>query len=341
MEERSVTRRQVKARIVAAGCPEPSDEQIDRWGAAGLVCEPPSQGRPSAYGYTEAQAQRSVLIARIASNLPSKRVRTSEIAFWLAFNGATDVPVDLVCQHIEASIQAIQSRIWRILNELGRGNEADYVGVIGTAQKLGGLLARSILLKLVPVLGDSALAQEFLGAVLGVFLPALKQPTPYEVVSSDLGKASAVLSPTSEPLPAKARRELFSIFTEAFQFLRWDDKNEMLLGIRAIAASDDSRRVLQVVESARNLLITASKVFPWMLNPGTLPFLGLEDRLFFARYFAPTVCGLNAALRDNEYAQQFDADLRAGKTERALSELSQMKQLGEYVANKLSAGDRT
>jgi hypothetical protein len=337
MKGGSITRREVKTQIVAEGCPEPSDDQIDRWADA-FACGQPSQGGLSAYGYTEAQAQRLVLIAKIVKGLPSKRVRKSEIAFWLAFQGAVDVPPDLVCEHIEASVRTFQRRSRRILNELGRRNEADCVGVKEIAKKLAGLLARNIVLKLVPALGRSMLAREFLSILIGIFLRASTRTTPYAEVSGEIGRATAVLSPTSEPLPGDARQELFSILADASQLLRLDDKNEMLIGIRAVTASGDSAQVFLIVESARKLLITASQVFPWMLNPSVLTSFALEDRRFLARYFAPIVCGVRAAIRDNEYAKQLDVDLREGNTERTLTEFSQAKQLGDHVANRLSTG---
>jgi hypothetical protein len=330
-----IPRRDVKSRIAQVALLVPSDDQIDRWHADGLLCEPHSGERPSVYGYTEMQQQRLLLITRIVSSLKSERVHSSEIAFWLCFNGATDIPPELVLEHIEATIKAFQSRWLRILNELGSRNEGSHIGILGVAKKLGWLLAKKLVLKVIPSLGHSSLAREFIGTGVALVLRISVKPNQYGDVAADLRRATTVLRRESGPPSEHVLRELFSVVSDMSQLLRLDDENAMLVAVRVIARQNPAS-ILQVVESTRNALATGSRFFPWMTNPAAVPFFGPEDREFFGRYFAPALCGAMATLRDNEHAKQLNAELRAGNPERALAEWGQMKQVSDYVVETIA-----
>ena len=57
-------------------------------------------------GFTSAQAQRFFDLLALCRQLRSKRPRASDLAFWLCWNGATDVPPYLVCEHVERCVRA-------------------------------------------------------------------------------------------------------------------------------------------------------------------------------------------------------------------------------------------
>lgn len=340
MDEPSTPRREVMVQIVDAGYAPPSDDQVDRRHAAGLICEPPSQGRPPVYGYTAAQAERLLAIARLEERLKSKRLPYSEIAFWLCFEGATDVPAALVCEHIKVAIETFQSRGLRILNELGRRNEGAHIDILGVAKKLGGLLARKIVLRWIPSLGRSSLAREVLGAGLGLFLRASAKPIRYSEVSGDVRRTVTALRSDSTPPPGPVLRELFSVVVDFSQLLRFDADNAMLVAIRSIASADPNH-IFDTVEFARNTLNVASRVFPWMIDPSVLPYLDEADREFLDRYYAPLLCGAIATVRGNQYSENRAEQLRAGNIEPSLAEFTQMKQLSDHIMTKVSPEDRS
>ena len=333
MEEPPIPRREAKVRIAQAGYEPPSDDQIDRWHSEGLLCEQPSTGRPLAHGYSETQVRRLIAIARIVAALKSQRVRSSEIAFGLCVNGAIDIPPGLVCEHVEVAVRAFQAKIRRILNEIGSRNEGFYVGFLGKARKLGGLLAKNILLKAIPSLARSGFAREVIGTTIGLFLRALAKPVQYGELAGDIRRTTTALRPDSMPPTRQALRELFATISDASQLLRLDEENAMLLAIRTVG---DSGEIFSVVEFTRNLLAVASRFFPWMTNPNAVPWLDAEDREFLRRYSIPVVCGAMATIRANEYTKGLAADLRAGNTGRASVEFAQMKQFGDYFVGAIS-----
>ena len=97
----------------------------------------PGTGRASRYGYTAEQRDRIIQIGLLQERLKTKRLRHSEIAFWLAFGGARDVPADLVCAHLEDSVRTFQSEGLRFSTAWGAAK--GYLrGVPAVAQKLAG-----------------------------------------------------------------------------------------------------------------------------------------------------------------------------------------------------------
>ena len=162
MDEPRMPRRELYRQIAPYVESLPSGDQLDRWSDAGLLCEEPGSGRASRYGYTAAQRDRIIQIGLLQARLKTKRLRHSEIAFWLAFGGARDVPADLVCAHLEDSVRTFQSEGLRILNGLGSRNQGYRRGVAGIAHKLAGLLAKQIVMKVLPYFSRSSVTRDVL-----------------------------------------------------------------------------------------------------------------------------------------------------------------------------------
>lgn len=329
-----IPRRVAKERIQAAGFPRPSDYQIDRWDDAGLLCEPPCEGRRERYGYTEAQVLRLILIAQIVASIGSKRVRSSEIAFWLCILGARDVPPELVCKHLEATVRTYQKALRRILNGLGRRNEGHHIGGMATAMKLGGLMAKFVVLKLLPSFGRTGFARDLIGTAIGLFLRSSAKPLRYHEAANDLRNITTALRPNSEPPRDGTLREVAAMIADASQLFRLDDENTMLKAVRSLASAPAD--VFEVVENGRNALAVSRSVFPWIIDTKQLPSLSVADRRIFARLFPPLICGVMASLRHDAEANVIAAELRAGNTERVLSELSHVKQLSKEIVNTIS-----
>jgi hypothetical protein len=335
MEELRIPRREVVAAIVRSGHPEPSDDQIDRWDKAGLICEPPSSERRGAYGYTAQQRDRLVAISRIIARLESERPRGSEIAFWLSYEGARDVPADLVCEHIDASVSVFQSALLRILNGLGSRNEGFHLGIIGKAKKLGFMLARKVLVSAIPYLSRSSLARETIGTFITLMLQTSSKPTTYGSVAREMRQTASALRTDSNPPPEQALRYLFETISDFSQLFRLDANNTMLLAVHEIAR-EDSSEIYWAIELVAGMLPAAAKVFPWMVDATTLPQLSPKDQKALDRYFAPLQCAVMATLRRNPYTRALAVDLSAGKAERVVADLQQMKDLADQIGTTIS-----
>jgi|HubBroStandDraft_6_1064221.scaffolds.fasta_scaffold213556_2 hypothetical protein len=335
MQEQRIPRRAVVATIVRLGYPEPSDDQIDRWDKAGLICEPPSSERRGAYGYTTQQRDRLVAISGIIARLESERVRGSEIAFWLSYGGARDVPADLVCEHIDTSVKVLQSGLLRILNGLGSRNEGFLLGVIGKAKKLGFMLARKVLLSALPYLSRSSLARETIGTLISLMLQTSSKPTTYGSVAREMRQTASALRTDSTPPPEHALRYLFETIADFSQLFRLDANNRMLQAVQEIVSEDPSE-IYWAVELVAGMLPAAAKVFPWMVDATTLPQLSPKDQKALNRYFAPMQCAVMATLRRNPYSRALAADVSIGKTERVVADMQQMKALTDQIGMTIS-----
>jgi hypothetical protein len=335
MEGHRIPRREAVARIVLAGYPEPSDDQIDRWDSAGLICEPPCAERRSSYGYTAQQQDRLVAIARIVARLDSKRPRNSEIAFWLCYEGARDVPADLVCAHIEASVKLLQSGLLRILNGLGSRNEGFYVGFMATAKKLGFLLARKVLLSTIPHLGRSSLARQTIGTFIALLLRTSSKPTSYGSVARDLRQGATALRADATPPPEHALRYLFETISDLSQLFRLDASNTMLQAVREIA-SEDPTEMYWAVELVAGMLPAAARVFPWMVDASTLSSLKPTEQKTVDRYFAPIQCAVMATLRHNDYTRALATQVREGNTQRIVADLQEAKVVTDQIGTTIS-----
>jgi hypothetical protein len=335
VEERRFSRREAKAQIEDAGYPAPSDDQIDRWEAAGLLCEPPSARKPSPYGYTSAQAERLVAIARIVSRLGSERTRNAEIAFWLCLEGAVDVPPEFVCEHLLVEARTFQSSTGRILNSLGRRSEGHHLGIIGIAKKLGGLLARQAS-KIIPSLSRSSLAREVLGTFITLFLYTSAKPNEYSTVARDIRQATTVMRRNSDPPPEPVLRQLFDIIADFSQFLRTDERNPALVAVEQLRQSANPADVFWVIELGAGIITTINAVFPWISEASGLPSLSARDQQVINRHFAPVSCAILATLRNNEHTMALASKLRAGNTDEAIGDLRKLKQVGIEIFDAIA-----
>ncbi|MGA8474390.1 MAG: hypothetical protein WB681_04925 [Candidatus Cybelea sp.] len=245
------------------------------------------------------------------------------------------MPASLVCKHIESSVSVFQTAMLRILNGLGSRNEGFHVGVVATAKKLGGLLARKIVLKVIPHLGRSSLAREALSTLIVLMLRTSNTPSGYGSVARDIRQGAMAVRKDATPPPEEALRYLFETISEFSQLLRLDDANTMLLAVREISETDPTQ-IYWAVEFVARVLPAAAHVFPWMIDASKVRSLSPTEQKSLNRYFAPLHCAVIATLRNNEYTKDLAADVRAGNTQRIITDMQQMKDLADQVGHTIS-----
>jgi hypothetical protein len=240
-----------------------------------------------------------------------------------------------VCEHIDTSVKVLQSSLLRILNSLGSRNEGFQLGVVGKAKKLGFMLARKVLLSAIPHLSRSSLARETIGTFIALLLQTSSKPTTYGSVAREMRQTACALRPDSTAPPEQALRYLFETIADFSQLLRLDDNNAMLQAVREIVREGPSE-IYWAVELVAGTLPAAAKVFPWMVDATKLPQLSPQDQRAVDRYFAPVQCAVMATLRRNPYTRALAADVSAGKTERVVADMRQMKELADQMGATIS-----
>ncbi len=96
-----------------------NDDSLQRFRDEELIDKPKSQGRLGS-GYTSQQVERIKNTLRIQKQLGAKW-SYPELAFWMAANKMRDVPIHLVAEHVEDSIERFIKIIQRLTDRTARG----------------------------------------------------------------------------------------------------------------------------------------------------------------------------------------------------------------------------
>lgn len=302
------------------------EDRLQRWTDANLT--PPSSPIRASLerGFTEEQAQRILLAAKIAAQIPSKCPKITEIAFLLAYDGH-EAPAALVLEHVERSIHTFQRRAMLVLDTRGGGNLTNAVSYA----KLAGLLARGMLKHVRTSWGSNPFVVISASALIEVLLNMLLKTGAGERWFPIFATTVKTIFPNCAD---HAPQLLWDTMTEAATFLRLDDKNALFRAIRG--ANADLGSVPLAVADARRTLDVGSLVFPWMNDARVLQrhaWFGEEDARFVNRYFPPMACALVLFLRTNEFAQNRLADLRAGEITSSLEDFRTLKAIGEEASD--------
>ena len=173
-------------------------------------------------GFTPAQAQRFLRSADVVQAAGTKRPRASALAFWLCWNGATDVPPG-------SRLRAIERRR-RILG-------ASYAAVRTKARssaiaedperwrKAGIPWAKPFIKELLQSFIDSAIMLDILATIIGLVLRALFSQTSFEAA---VLKRVAFLFEHKEVRSGRAR-EIWNVILRDCELFDIDERNERLL----------------------------------------------------------------------------------------------------------------
>lgn len=293
---------------------DPWDDQLDRLRSAGLI--PPFvsvEGRGSERFVSAEGAGRIRLYYGLRRHFSLKKPRMTEVAFWFAAFGF-DVPPNLVAAHLERSVEAIRSRLYRLIDRRACNTIPLDQFEIPDAHYLGDLFAKSILeiFKLPP----NGIARAVMGTFSGLILRLLLRRESYSQVS---GTILRVLEFLGFKEPSRWAKPAWEGAQEFLSFFSASDQNPLHTAVRKALKENPS----QVVRSAQDGLIfgaVGSRVFPWYTDARTLigqvPGFGEGDATFINRYMIP-VLGAIVVFTRNKYGttEQFLADLRAGKTD--------------------------
>ncbi len=292
---------------------DPSDDQLDRLRGAGLI--PPfvsMEGKGNERFVSAEGATRIKFYYGLRCHFSLKKPRLSEVAFWFAAFGF-DVPASLVAAHFEKSVEALRSKLYRLIDRRASNAIPLDEFEIPDAAYLGDLFAKSILEML--KLPQNGLARAVIGTLFGLILRMLLRRESYSQVS---GTIIRVLEFLGFKEPSRWAKPAWEGTQEFLSFFKASDENPLHIAIRKALKENPG----QVVRSAQDGLIFAAaggRAFPWFTDARTLIGQvpgGEGDATFINRYMIPVFGAILVFTRNNyETTEQMIADLRAGKTD--------------------------
>ena len=330
-----VSKTDLFAGLAAAGF-QPSDDRLDRLRAAGLIDQfvPLPDCGPERFT-TKAQAARIRLAYQIAADLRLKKPKVSEIAFWMAVAGY-DVPPDLVAEHIEKSLEAFLSRMYRILTGRGVTIDLDYPILPRETKSLGQRIGKYLAAR--PVFKDSFIAQLAITALAQFSLEFLFRKESFSLVAP-LVKRFLVFVLKDENQASLFARSFWDELCDALELIAPGDRNRLKRAVRECRESSP-QRINPAVRDTALFVKVMSRVMPLFSDKsiGTnLLGMGDADWHFIKRYFLPTMSAALILTDEHPYATELRNAAHQGDLRQLESDMAQVATAGAIVLERISA----
>jgi len=248
--------------------------------------------------------------------------RISALAFWLCWYGYTDVPPELVCEHVERTIRHV---LWFLRYGYSRRRVPKREAQDPDRWRKAGMpwtkpFIREVLTSFV----NNGIMLDILSTIVGLALRLLFSQVAFAVVAPILKRLALLLKMNPDPI---AMRTLWDGAAEGVQLFEPDErKNPLLRAVREVNASDPSE-IIGLVQDARRHAAVMEHIFP-IYNlaqaPG-VPDPGSSVSVWLNRHFAPGITAVLALTRKCEHSIEMRKNLRTGNVEPVLQEFYQVK----------------
>ena len=314
-------RSEVFAKATSYGL-QPGDDRFDRFRDAGLIEDLVPIKGTNQRGFTRPQAQRFLILLDLCRRLGTKRPRVSALAFWLNWYGYTDVPPELVCEHVKRTIRHVLRFLRR---EYGRRRVP-----MRSAQdpdrwrKAGMPWTKPFIREVLTSFIDNGIMLDILSTFVGLALRLLFSQVAFDVVAPILKRLAVLLKMNPDPT---AMRTLWDVAAEGLGLFNPDERTNPLLGaVREVNASDPSE-IITLVQDARLHAAAMAHVFPIydITQAPEVADPSSSISVWLNRHFAPGITAILALTRTSEHAIEMRKNLRTGNVEPVLQEFYQVK----------------
>ena len=313
----------------------PSDDRFDRFRKAELLDDLDLVEGTTKRGFTVEQANRFVTLLAV-SNALGKRTRPEPLAFWLVWYGFKNVPVNLVCDHVERSIASFLRYMRREFDR--KRVPPKSIRNPERWERAGEPWAKFIVKYLFQRAAGNPIAQEMLSFLIGLALRALISPTSFESVAHLFQRLAFLAG--ADKSKAEALREAWAMLSEAMQLFTLDIEQNPLVGAIRKVRADDPGIIVSLVQDTRNTIGVMGAVFP-ILRTASPPLS--EDpndktKTYIARHFGPSMTAAIAVTRDMPHAIEIRQKMREGNYDPALAEFRQIKGVTDGILTHIGIG---
>jgi hypothetical protein len=271
-----------------------SRDRYERWRKARILGEPYTiSGRGNERFLTEHDRKRLMQIADLHRRFSKDKLAMSAIAFWLAAGGDSDMPTNLIMEHIAASTTRFVDRLFTVFSDRLAGrwmlDDPDRATVERLSNVLGKVLSRMALL------GGTIAGRVFFQLTLDVVLTSLLRPTRYAAVAQKIRQTLIFVGAS----PQQADSWAPHVWEGLIEFGTFFLKGERNAFVRAARMSADlpAAAAGRIARHATMMYELLCEVMPEVRAPG------------FAETMAPMIAGLLLHLQDRAATADIHAAL--------------------------------
>ena len=308
---------------------EPTDDRYDRFRTADLITELAWIKGTNQRGFTLDQANRFLHLLTLSKRLGTKRPRASALAFWLCWYGATDVPPQLVCEHIKRCVCTY-------LRFLARQYDRRRVPQRSHAdderwRKAGMPWAKPFIKEFLQSFIDNGIMLDLLSTIVGLVLRALFSRTSFEIVAPVLKRLAFMVG--IKEIKIEAVRRCWDLAQEALELINTDEsRNSLLVAVRELEI-DQPAKIIGLVHDMHRTLDVMGHVFPSYQIPNAPEVADPQSDTSksVARYLAPAMTAVLVLTRDHPHAIEMRENMRRGNYEPVAQEFYQLRVIRESI----------
>jgi hypothetical protein len=313
----------------------PSDDRFDRFRKAQLLGDldylPDSKQR----GFTAHQAKRFFDLLSLSQQIASKRPRPTALAFWLCWHGATDVPAELVAEHVERSVLTF-------LRTLKRQYERRRVPSRNSAdperwRQAGMPWAKAAIKEFVAPRIKSPLLVDIIATATGMALRTWFSNPTFESTLALLRRFLWLFG--AKEINVELARQLWDMLQDGLRlFTTYERSNPLLGAVREVNATKPEQ-IIELVHDARRACEVMGTVFPFYRMACEPPVPVDPQYPIVAKYhlFPPGFAAVMALVRDYPNAIKMRQHLRDGNNEPVLEEFRAIAVIRDSVLGRVDA----
>jgi hypothetical protein len=313
---------------------EPSEDRFDRFRAAGLITDLANIDGSNQRGFTPIQKQRFLDLLELCKALGSKRPRASALAFWLCWNGAADVPPELVCEHIERSVKTHLRFMARQYDR--RRVPARLTNDPERWRKAGMPWARSFIKEFLAKYLGNGLVLDILSVLVGLLLRAVFSDSSFESVAGLLKRLAFLFG--NKDVKLDSLRRVWNMLRDATQLVNTDErKNVLLMAVREVNAQD-AAQIIDIVHDTQRTIAVMARVYPMYNVEGApaVPDPSNDTAISMLRIFPGAITAVSVLTREEPHAIEMRENLRSGNVAPVLAELEQVRVARDSILARFS-----
>ena len=312
---------------------DPRDDRYDRFRAAGLITELAWIKGTNQRGFTIYQANRFLDLLTLCNKLGTKRPRAAAFAFWLCWYGATDIPPELVCAHIERCVCTY-------LRFLGRQYDRRRVPMRSHGdderwRKAGMPWAKPFIKELLQSFIDNGIMLDLLSTVIGLVLRALFSRTSFEAIAPVLKRLAFLVG--IKEIKMDIVRKGWDVIQEGLQLVNTDEsRNPLLVAVRELKAHEPAE-IIGLVHDMHRTLNVMGYVFPVYEIPNAPEVADpkSDTSKTLARFFAPAMTAVLVLTRDEPHAIEMRENMRRGNFDPVVQEFYQLRVIRDSIFERV------
>ncbi|MEO8909522.1 MAG: hypothetical protein ABI408_04770 [Gemmatimonadaceae bacterium] len=313
----------------------PTDDRFDRFRKAKLLNDlaylPDSKQR----GFTPVQQQHFFNLLSVSQQITSKRPRPSALAFWLCWHGATDVPADLVAEHIERSVLTFLRTLKRQYERRrvpSRSNEGSE-----RWRQAGLPWAKAVIKEFLTPYVKNAFLLDVVATGTGFALRSWFSNPTFESTLALLKRFVWLFG--AKDINVDLARQLWDMLQDGLRlFTTGERSNPLLCAVREVNASNP-QQIIELVHDARRAFEVMGTVFPIYRRACEPPTPVDPQYPAVAKYylFPPGMAAVTALVRDVPHAVEMRRQLKEGNTAPMLEEFKAIGVIRDSVMFRLDA----